>query len=448
MRSKAVHRLHAAKVAAMATGIVMVTYLIAVVVLNIFVVHRLTSQADTRLSERIVDAKREVLNVPKTGSPTVQRDHDVEDAPAFVWGVSSTGFVTSLTTGAPQLPHHQWSSGATTLGVGGTPFRFQATRSGSGWLVAGESIGQIKRVEDALLLPEAGVGAAVLILVYGGALVIGLRASAPLELVRRRQTEFTADASHELRTPLSVIEAEVDLALSRPRSTDAYRAVLTRVSGEGRRLRSIVNDLLWLARVDDESPRLSKGDDVDVAANAEMCVDRFQAVAIAGGIALSFHREGREPAYLQTNPAWIDRLIGVLVDNACRYAGSGGAAEVRVRTTATRIVLDVDDSGPGIPVEDRAVVFDRFHRGAEDLGGTGLGLAIADSVVRATDGTWSIRTAPLGGARMEVSWRKGGGRPPSGKGSRRLRLFRRTKTETPAGPPVDSFTDHNQSVPM
>lgn len=277
--------------------------------------------------------------------------------------------------------------------------------------------------------------------------MIGLRASAPLELVRRRQTEFTADASHELRTPLSVIEAEVDLALSRPRSTDAYRAVLTRVSGEGRRLRSIVNDLLWLARVDDKSPQLSERDGVDVAANAESCVDRFRAVATAGGVALSFKREGREPAFLQTDPAWIDRLIGVLVDNACRYAGGGGAVEVRVRTTATRIVLGVDDSGPGIPVEDRTVVFDRFHRGAEDLGGTGLGLAIADSVVRATDGTWSIRSAPLGGARMEVSWRKGGGRPPNTKWSRRLRFFR-TKTESLAGGPVDLSADQDQSVAM
>ena len=431
------HRLHAAKVAAMATAVVIITYLIAVIALDVFVVHRLTNQADARLSERLVDARKEVLSVPKTGTPTVQRNHEVDDAPTFVWEVSSTGDVTALTAGAPQLPQHRWSPTAITIGAGGTSFRFQAVPSGSGWLVAGESIGQIKRVEDALLLPEAGVGAALLLLVYGGSLVIGLRASAPLELVRRRQTEFTADASHELRTPLSVIEAEVDLALSRPRSTDAYRAVLTRVAGEGRRLRTIVNDLLWLARVDDQSPRLLEGEDVDVGASAESCVDRFQAVATAGGVALSFHREGREPALLQSSPAWIDRLVGVLVDNACRYAGSGGAVEVRVRTTTTRIVLDVDDSGPGIPVEDRAVVFDRFHRGTEDLGGTGLGLAIADSVVRVTNGSWSIRTAPLGGARMEVSWRNGGGRPDGGTGRRRLRSIRFLRTERLVGAPVD-----------
>ncbi len=117
-----------------------------------------------------------------------------------------------------------------------------------------------------------------------------------------------------------------------------------------------------------------------------------------------------DTVFLHANPAWIDRLIGVLVDNACRYAGKGGVAEVSVRTSGNRVVLDVDDSGPGIAPADRDLVFDRFHRGVDTPGGTGLGLAIADSVVRSTEGSWSIRTSPLGGARMEVSWRNGGGR--------------------------------------
>lgn len=421
MSTKAVHRIHAAKVAAMAAAVVIVAYLVAALVLNALVVHRLTSQADIRLSERLVDAQKEVLRIPKSGIPNPQRNSEVDDAPTFVWEVSGAGTVTALTAGAPQLPLHRWTAGPVSMGAGGTSFRFLAVASASGWLVAGESIAPIQRVEDALLVPEALVGAAILLLVYGGSLVIGLRASAPLEQIRRRQSEFTADASHELRTPLTVIEAEVDLALSRPRTPDAYRAVLTRVAGEGRRLRSIVNDLLWLARADGGSPPLSEGAAIDVGAQAEACVDRFQAVAAAGGVSLNFHREGREAALLQIDAAWIDRLIGVLVDNACRYAGSGGVVDVRLRTTASRIVLDVDDSGPGIPAQDRSVIFDRFHRGTEDLGGTGLGLAIADSVVRATDGSWSVKTAPMGGARMEVSWRNDAGRPANGTGRSRVR---------------------------
>ena len=430
----------------MATLIVMSCYVVAVVLLNVFVVHRLTSQADAHLSERLKDAKKHVLGVPQVGSNAVHRDRDVDDAPAFVWLVSPTGTVTSLSSGAPSLPAHQWSPGAVTLPAGGTDFRFQTEKSTSGWLVAGESIGQIQRVQSTLFLFETLLGVAVLVVVFGGSLVIGLRASAPIELVRQRQTEFTADASHELRTPLSVIEAEVDLSLSRPRTAEAYREVLRRVASEGRRLRSIVDDLLWLARVDGDPRRAVDGSNVDVAGTAEACVDRFQAFATAREVTLRFHHEGRESALLHASPAWIDRLIGVLIDNACRYAGQGGVVEVGVRTSGTRIVLDVDDSGPGIAPEDRDVIFDRFHRGVESPGGSGLGLAIADSVVRLTDGTWSIGTAPLGGARMQVSWRRGGGQRGTGPRPRWLLSTTRRPRATAPETPLDQLVDQHSVI--
>ena len=77
-----------------------------------------------------------------------------------------------------------------------------------------------------------------------------------------------------------------------------------------------------------------------------------------------------------------------------------------VRDWGNRVDLRVDDSGPGIPEDERDAVFDRFHRATEAVAGTGLGLAIADSVVRSTQGNWGIGVAELGGARMEISWRK------------------------------------------
>jgi signal transduction histidine kinase len=432
-------------VAAIAAVIVLACYLIAVVVLNIFVVQRLTSQADVRLSERLVDAQKEVMHNAAAGSLPVEHDHDVDDAPAFVWLVSSSGVTTSLSPGGPQLPTRQWTAGATTIETGGTSFRFEATKSGTGWLVAGASIGQIRRVQNTLLIPEVILAGVVLVLVFLGAWAIGLRASAPLEVIRRRQTEFTADASHELRTPLSVIEAEVDLALSRPRDIDAYRGVLERVGGEGRRLRSIVDDLLWLARLDGDRPHAMASAEVDVAVVAEACVERFQAVATARQVTLGFQREGRGPAVLTTDPTWIDRLIGVLVDNACRYADHRGVVTVGVRTTGARIFLDVDDSGPGISPEQRELVFDRFHRGIDAPGGTGLGLAIADSVVRATGGNWSIGTAPLGGARMEVSWHSSGGQRGSRPRSRFPRIRRNPQVKAPTAGVSDPALQHQSS---
>jgi signal transduction histidine kinase len=288
----------------------------------------------------------------------------------------------------------------------GTPFRFQAIESGAGWLVAGESLAQVDGVQSALLSPELILGTALLVVTFIGSLIIGLRASAPLELVHRRQVEFTADASHELRTPLSVIEAEVELALGRSRAPEEYRMVLERIAAEGRRLRHIIDDLLWLARIDDEQRGVADVFQADVARIAGASVSRFQSVASARDVTMRLDSTEAGPALVHADPTWIDKLVGVLVDNACKFAGVGGRVDVAVLCEGTRVVLRVDDSGPGIPVAQRALVLDRFHRGTDQIGGTGLGLAIADSVVRATGGAWAIGDAPSGGARMEVSWRR------------------------------------------
>jgi signal transduction histidine kinase len=242
--------------------------------------------------------------------------------------------------------------------------------------------------------------------VFIGATIVGLRASAPSELVRRRQAEFTADASHELRTPISVIEAEVDLALDRPRDSVAYRETLERVGQESSRLHRIVEDLLWLARADDQVVASQPAELTDVAAVAEACGQRFQALAAGSGVELSVERVGSAPFTVQAPPASIDRLVGVLVDNACKFAGEGGRVEVTVRSSGHRVELRVDDSGPGIPEDQRDAVFDRFHRADDSVAGTGLGLAIADSVVRSSEGSWDIGTSDLGGARMDISWRR------------------------------------------
>jgi signal transduction histidine kinase len=170
-----------------------------------------------------------------------------------------------------------------------------------------------------------------------------------------------------------------------------------------------VDDLLWLARFDDDQSVVSDEEEADVGALAVESVERFQPVALGRELDLRVDvvEDGR--AVIRAESSWIDRLIGVLVDNACKYAGQEGSVVVAVGLTGNRVVLRVDDSGPGIPIAQRPYVLDRFHRGTDGPGGTGLGLAIADSVVRATSGEWLIADAPTGGARLEVSWKKIGG---------------------------------------
>jgi signal transduction histidine kinase len=261
-------------------------------------------------------------------------------------------------------------------------------------------------VQTTLLVAEIVFGAILAFAIFGGAMLVGLRAAAPSEFVRRRQAEFTADASHELRTPISVIEAEVELALGRPRDEKAYRDILQRVGHESARLRRIVEDLLWLARADDEPEPSGRDEVTDVAEVVAVSLQRFAAVAETHGVALGAEPMGPGPFTVEAPRELLDRLAGVLIDNACKFAGPGGRVEVTVRHSGNRVILRVDDSGPGIPADQRDAVFDRFHRATDSVVGTGLGLAIADAVVRSTQGSWEMGVAELGGARMEVAWRR------------------------------------------
>ncbi len=231
---------------------------------------------------------------------------------------------------------------------------------------------------------------------------VGRRVAAPIELARIRQLEFTADASHELRTPLSVIEAQTSLALTEPRDPDWYRSAFQRVQGETGRIRRLVEDLLWLARFD-STRNQAQAEHVDVAILAHQAADRFTAIAEAKHVRLTV-RTAPVPLIIHAPPEWLDRLLGVLLDNACKYVPEGGAVEVSVWAEGNRIRLNVDDNGPGIPAEERPRIFDRFHRATDRASGAGLGLAIANSVVRATAGRWVVGDSPTGGASMGVIW--------------------------------------------
>ena len=230
----------------------------------------------------------------------------------------------ALTAGAPALPARRIrvGSGPATVRLGASTFRLDQARRDGSWLVAGQSLAEQQHTMNVLRGGEALVGPVLLLAMFAGSLIIGLRALSPVEQSRRRQLEFTADASHELRTPLSVISAEIGIALSAPRSAADYQAALLRIGDESQRLRRIVEDLLWLARFDSQPP--PPGDEpLDLCTIAGQCADRFQAIAHSQSLGISVTAPPAQAAWISAPPEWIDRLAGVLVDNACRYAGPG-----------------------------------------------------------------------------------------------------------------------------
>jgi signal transduction histidine kinase len=246
----------------------------------------------------------------------------------------------------------------------------------------------------------------VLLVSFAVFFLIGRRAARPIEEARRRQIQLAEDASHELRTPLTVVEGEASLALRGKRPSAEYRMALERILAESRRMRQQVDDLLWLARAETARAANSEFVWVDLALVADITVKRFQAVAAAKGQSISVNTSPGPHPVVAAPEAWLERLLGVLLDNACRYTPEGG--QIRVTCTADEhgSRLAVEDSGPGIPPAERGRVFDRYHRATQTAGGSGLGLAIAMRVADETRGSLRLNGSELGGALFEVGWAK------------------------------------------
>ncbi len=204
MRKRSAHWGHAARVALGATVVVGAVAVVLAGAANLIIVRHLDEGVDARLANQLAGLTHPAFVPPTRGSATLANPtaSDPDDVPVYTWWVGPTGTVTALTLGAPALPMVRWSGGPVGLTVGTSPFRFDAAKAADGTLVVGESVARVGQVRNQLLIGEAVLGGLLLLVTFIGSLVVGLRASAPIEQVRRRQAEFTADASHELRTPL------------------------------------------------------------------------------------------------------------------------------------------------------------------------------------------------------------------------------------------------------
>jgi len=362
--------------------------------IDLLVANNLRSSAAARLTATVSALARESAQVPFS-------EPDLDD-PVVGWRIGTDGNVVAASPGAPVLPAGE--GGVVTpreVMIGSTDFLLAGSDVTGGRIVVGESLASVSRATGAIVLAEVILGPVLLVAVFIGALLVGRRVASPIEKAHQRQLEFTADASHELRTPLSVIEAETSLALSQTKRADSRTAVLQRVQAEAGVMRRMVDDMLWLARFD-ASPAQPSSQLVDLNTSVAVAVDRFRAVAERRGQQLEVRASG--DVLVRAPAEWIDRLIGVLLDNACKYSAAGGLVRISAEHARGRARLVVEDGGPGIPEAARLHIFDRFHREASVGDGAGLGLAIADAIVRATHGQWEVGESDLGGALFVVTW--------------------------------------------
>jgi heavy metal sensor kinase len=287
-----------------------------------------------------------------------------------------------------------------------------------------------------LLLTLFLTGPAALIVAVGGGYFLARRALAPVEQIRRRTREitadrldrrletphaedelgrlartinemiarleqsfaevrrFTADASHELRTPLTAIRTEAEVALARQSLPPEMQQLLGSILEECGRLTRLTDQLLTLSREDAGVARQA-WEPVELGSLAAGVSENMRPLAESGGVRL----HGRhDPVWARGDAARLRQVLYNLLDNAIKYTPAGGEVEVRVEARGEDAVVIVRDTGEGIPSEHLPRVFDRFYRvdraRSRERGGTGLGLSIAQSIVVAHGGTIDLESAP------------------------------------------------------
>ena len=261
-------------------------------------------------------------------------------------------------------------------------------------------------VQLAIMLALAGLAALLAFL------LLNMRLShwvvRPVEEAWRQQQQFIADASHELKTPLTVITANDSILLSQPDATiNSQRQWIESTETEAHLMQDLVNDMLYLAKSDASKQPLEYGQ-VDFSNLVTSQVLQFEAVAFEKGVQID--AQVQEGVTLYGDASRLQRLVGVLLDNACKYVDDNGQIILSLKATDKESTLQVRNTGSVVDKEDIPHLFDRFYRSdkarTRGEGGFGLGLSIAKSIVddhkgtisvasNETDGTTFIVTLPL-----------------------------------------------------
>jgi two-component system OmpR family sensor kinase len=194
------------------------------------------------------------------------------------------------------------------------------------------------------------------------------------------QKRFTEDAAHELRSPLTALQLQIQL-VERAHSAEERTEALDRLKAGAKRASRLVEQLLAMARLKPQAVQRARAE-VNLQRLAANVLKDFEPLAAAKRIALRLGRV--EPSLVQGEESALRTLAGNLVDNAIRHTPPGGSVTLDAFSDGGRAVLQVIDTGPGIPAAERERVFDRFYRlPGSEAGGSGLGLAMVKQIAAA-----------------------------------------------------------------
>ncbi|MCL6485258.1 MAG: sensor histidine kinase N-terminal domain-containing protein, partial [Janthinobacterium lividum] len=204
---------------------------------------------------------------------------------------------------------------------------------------------------------------------------------ARLSLSIDMQKRFIADAAHQMKTPLAGMRMQSELALRQTDHDEIHRSLLQLAKSSEAATR-LVNQLLALARAENQPQAGTAFAPIELSELARGVVQDWVQASFAQHIDLGFE----QPAYsimISGNAMMLRELLSNLIDNALRYTPTGGSVTVRVRSTLELAILEVEDTGPGIPQAEREHVFERFYRIlGSNVDGSGLGLAIVREIAQ------------------------------------------------------------------
>lgn len=274
-----------------------------------------------------------------------------------------------------------------------------------------------------------------------GSVVVVRDESRQRELERLR-TDFVSRVSHELRTPLTPIRGFTSVLLRRGDllGDDDRRDILERLDERARHLHHLVEDLLLVTHFDTEPTAATSG---VPAGKLDVTEPVGAAVATLRDTVPARPVTAQAPSDLpqaRGDAARIEKVVGILLDNAHRYTPIDTPITVTCHAETERVVVRVDDQGPGIPDADREAVFERFHRLEDPLtmrtGGVGVGLFLGRRLAEAMGGSLTLVDRPGPGCRFELRLPRVGAAatPSEGDGSRRPDTTATTTDETVAQP--------------
>lgn len=263
-----------------------------------------------------------------------------------------------------------------------------------GYLIAGGALRPVKKIAEATAEIERGSDLKKRIEIGEGSDEIHVLAESVNSMIVRldksfeSEKRFSSDVSHELRTPVSVISAQCEYTLEKPRDTDEYEEALRVISRQTDKISKMISDMLDFTRLETKSDRYVKTE-VDFSELVHLACMDFSRIKQKN---ITLESSIEDGLTVTGSYELLQRLVNNLVSNAFRYGRENGWVRVSLASDRDGVALSVADNGIGIKPEDVDKIFDRFYQAdsSRSTGGTGLGLALAKEIAEFHGGKISV----------------------------------------------------------